>query len=146
MPYEYLDHQADLGIRGIGATPEEALSQGAQAMLAAMADVETVACEQEWVQHCTAPDVPALFVEWLNELLYQREVHGLLFASARVTRLSRGEGGPGAEGWVLEGIACGEPLDPKRHQVYTEVKAATYSGLDYRQEGDRYMVQCVVDL
>jgi SHS2 domain-containing protein len=30
--------------------------------------------------------------------------------------------------------------------VYTEIKAATYSGLDYRREGDRYVVQCVVDL
>jgi SHS2 domain-containing protein len=141
MPYEYLDHQADLGIRGIGGTPEEALSQGAQAMLAAMADVEKVGCEQEWVQRCTAPDIPSLFVEWLNELLYQREVHDFLFASARVTRLERSE-----QGWFLEGVACGEPLDESRHQVYTEIKAATYSGLDYRREGDRYVVQCVVDL
>lgn len=141
MPYEYLDHQADLGIRGIGATPEEALSQGAQAMLAAMADVNRVACTHQQTQHCAAPDIASLFVEWLNELLYQREVHGLLFASAQVVRL-----GQVAEGWVLEGTACGEPLDRERHEIYTEVKAATYSGLNYRREGDRFIVQCVVDL
>ena len=141
MSYEYLDHQADLGIRGIGATPEEALSQGAQAMLAAIADVDAVREQQQFVQHCLAPDIPALFVEWLNELLYQREVNGMLFASAHVTCLIHDE-----HGWQLEGIAKGEPLDPERHEIHTEIKAATYSGLAYRHQGSQYIVQCVVDL
>jgi SHS2 domain-containing protein len=141
MPYEYLDHQADLGIRGIGSTIEQAFSEGARAMLAAMADVELVAPRQTFHQCCTAPDIPSLFVEWLNELLYQREVNDALFATAYVTHL----GQIGAD-WVLEGVAYGEPLDLKRHQVYTEVKAATYSGLGYRIEAGRHVVQCIVDL
>lgn len=141
MPYQYLDHQADLGIRGIGATPEEAFSEGARGMLAAMADLETIRPEREWAIRCTAPDLASLFVEWLNELLYQREVHGALFASAQVIELRET-----AEGWELEGIARGEPLDHSRHAIHTEVKAATYSGLDYRQDGERYVVQCIVDL
>ena len=141
MPYEYLDHQADLGIRGIGSSPEEAFSEAAQAMLAAMADTALVRSEQALVQRCTAQDLPALLVEWLNELLYQRQVHDLLFAQAHVTRLA-----PDGEGWMLEGIAWGEPLDPERHQLYTEVKAATYYGLDYRVEDGHYVIQCVVDV
>lgn len=141
MPYQYLDHQADLGIRGIGATPEEAFSEGARGMLAAMADLETIRPEREWTIHCTAPDLASLFVEWLNELLYQREVHGALFASAQVTGLKET-----ASGWELKGIARGEPLDRARHAIHTEVKAATYSGLDYRHDGEHYIVQCIVDL
>jgi SHS2 domain-containing protein len=141
MPYEYLDHQADLGIRGIGATPEEALSEGAQAMLAAIADVHAVQEQQQFVQHCSAPDIPSLFVEWLNELLYQREVNGVLFASARVVRLTQDK-----LGWHLEAVAKGEGLDPDRHEIYTEVKAATYSGLAYHSQGSQHIVQCVVDL
>ena len=88
MPYEYLDHQADLGIRGIGNTPQEAFSEGAQAMLAAMADLSGIRCEQEWTQHCTAPDIASLFVEWLNELLYQREVYGAILWSHSVEEVS----------------------------------------------------------
>ena len=79
-------YQADLGICGIGMTPEEAFSEGAREMPAAMADQENIRPEQEWIVHCPAHD-PAF--EWLNELLYRR----------------------------------------------TEVKAATCSGPDYRQEG-----------
>ena len=141
MPYEFLDHQADLGIRGIGETPERALSQGALALLTAIADVGTVRRELDLVQHCSAPDIPSLFVEWLNELLYQQEVHGVLFACADVTRLVEDE-----HGWHLEGIAYGEPLDLERHNVHTEVKAATYSGLAYWQEGKNHLIQCVVDV
>lgn len=141
MPYEYLEHQADLGIRGIGASVAEAFSEGARGMLAAMADLDGVRPEREWTLHCTAPDLASLFVEWLNELLYQREIHSTLWASAQVIELEQTPAG-----WALTGVACGEPLDHARHDIHTEVKAATYSGLDYRQEGDRHIVQCVVDL
>lgn len=141
MPYEYLDHQADLGIRGIGATLQEALSQGAQAMLAAMYDVHRVRPERTLVQRCTAPDIPSLFVEWLNELLYQREVHDMLFACAQVNRLEQD-----AQGWTLEGTAHGEPIDADRHKIYAEVKAATYGGLEYRVQGGQHIIQCIVDL
>ena len=141
MPYKYLDHLADLGICGIGDTPQNALSEGAQAMLAAMSDIEKIAKEQQFVQRCTAPDIPSLFVEWLNELLYQREINNVLFASAYVTRLEQ----RGSE-WFLEGTALGETLDLARHEIYTEIKAATYSGLDYRCQDNIYEIQCVVDL
>jgi SHS2 domain-containing protein len=141
MPYEYLDHQADLGIRGTGSSLEEAMSEAAQAMLAAMADTSLVREEQAFAQHCAAQDIPALFVEWLNELLYQRQVGGALFARAYVTRLA-----PDGDGWTLQGTAWGEPLDPERHELYTEIKAATYYGLDYRLENGRYSIQCVLDV
>jgi len=141
MPYEYLDHTADLYIRGIGQTPREALSAGADAVLAAMADVDKIVPRQEFAQHCTAADIPSLFVEWLNEILYQREVEGVLFASARVIALEEDE-----KGWKLEGTARGEPLDADRHEVFTEVKAATYYGLEYRREAQQYVIECVVDV
>ena len=141
MPYEYLDHLADLGIRGIGRSTEEAFSEGAQAMLAAMADTASVCPTRQFVQHCMAPDISSLFVEWLNELLYQCQVHGVLFRSASVTRIEQ----PG-QLWVLEGVAYGEPLDAERHEPHTEVKAATYSGLDYRAEAGHYVIQCVLDV
>jgi len=141
MPYELLDHQADMGIRGIGSTLEEAFCEGAQAMLATMADVDSVVPRVEYPLRCTAPDIPSLFVEWLNEILYQRAVHDALFACARIDDLRL----VGSE-WTLVGAAHGELLDPERHELYTEVKAATYSGLAYRIERDQHILQCVIDL
>ena len=141
MPYEYLDHTADLAIRATGRTPEEALSEGARAMLAAIAGTETVNRRVSLVQHCTAPDIPSLFVEWLNELLYQRQVHELLFASAHVVRLVQ----RGAT-WALAGVAEGESIDPARHEMYAEIKGATYAGLQYESTPGHCVIQCVLDV
>jgi SHS2 domain-containing protein len=141
MPYQYLNHTADLGIRGIGDTREDAFVQGALAMLAAIADLGKIQSRLACQVACTAPDIPALFVEWLNELLYQADVHGALWKSAQVTCLERNQ-----EGWRLEGVAHGEPLDPDRHELYSAVKAATYAGLSYRHEKGKHILECVLDL
>lgn len=141
MPYEYLDHPADLGIRGIGDTLQEAFEQGALAMLAATADVQPLKPQLNCQVTCSAPDIPALFIEWLNELLYQAAIHSALLQSAHVTHLEQ----TGSE-WTLQGIAQGEPLDPARHTLHTEVKAATYAGLAYRQKAGQHILECVLDL
>jgi SHS2 domain-containing protein len=141
MPYEYLEHTADLGIRATGTTLEHAFSEGAQAMLAAMADLTEVKSTRSIPLCCTAPDIPFLFVEWLNEILYQREVNDVLLSCAIVTHLERDDAG-----WKLEGTARGEPIDRERHTVYTEVKGATFSGLEYRLVGDHHVIQCILDV
>ena len=147
MPYEYLDHEADIGIRGIGDSLTEAFAEGAKAMFSIMADLETVAPGESVAVHCEAPDPETLFVEFLNELLFQREVRGLLLSTCQVKEIRQG-----AEGWHLDALAWGEPLDPDHHEILTEVKAATYSGLEVFCEGGqttsdgRCVAQCVVDV
>jgi len=141
MPYEYLDHKADIGLRGIGATLEEALAEGARAMLHVMVNPETVATTTEIPVCCRASDLESLFVALLNELLYLREVEATTLVDFRVTQLEQT-----SDGWMLEGIAAGEPLDADVHEFLTEVKAATYFGLKVYTEGDRHVVQCVVDV
>jgi SHS2 domain-containing protein len=141
MPYQYLDHEADVGLRGIGATPEEAMAEGARAMLHVMVNPETVTTSVEVPVRCQAGDLESLFVALLNELLYLREVRATTLVDCRVTRLEKT-----GDGWMLEGIAAGEPLAAGKHEFLTEVKAATYFGLEYYTEGDQHVFQCVVDV
>lgn len=141
MPYEYLDHQADVGLRGIGDTPEEALAEGARAMFHVMVDPETVTPTAEIHVCCEAADLESLFVALLNELLYLREVKAMTLVDLDVTQLKATD-----DGWTMEGIAVGEPLDPDKHEFLTEVKAATYFGLKYYTQGGQHVVQCVVDV
>lgn len=141
MPYEYLDHEADIGIRGIGYTLSEAFAESAQAMFSIMADVETVAPRESVAVHCQARDVETLLVEFLNELLFQREARGLLLSSCHVNEIRQN-----AERWYLDALAWGEPLDLGRHEIRTEVKAATYAALKVGRQGGLYVAQCVVDV
>jgi len=141
MPYEYLDHEADIGLRGMGATPEEALAEGARAMLHIMVNPETVTATARIPVHCAGGDLESLFVALLNELLYLREVKAITLIDLHIARLEET-----GDGWELEGAAAGEPLDPDKHEFLTEVKAATYFGLRYYMEGDQHVIQCVVDV
>jgi SHS2 domain-containing protein len=141
MPYAYLDHEADMGIQGSGDSLAEAFAEGARAMFGIMADLEAVQSRESITVHCEAPDAEALFVDFLNELLFQREVHGLLLSRCEVQAL-----GQGPQGWAIDAVAWGEPPDLDRHEILTEVKAATYSGLKVFRENAHYVVQCVVDI
>src|SRR3989337_185138 len=131
MPYTYLDHEADVGIRATGSTLEEAFEQGAKAMLNVMWDISTI----------EARDIPELFVEALNEILFKQDVEGLALARFQVNGISMMNGR-----YRLTGIAYGEPLNFEKHTVKTEVKAATYAGLRYEEKEGRYMVQCILDV
>ena len=142
MPYEYLDHTADVGLRSRGQTLAEALTHGALGLFALMVDLERIVPRQEVPIQCGAGDPAALFVELLNELLAQRDIEGLFFGDFEITDLEQSD-----DGYWLKGIARGEPMDIERHEPKTEVKAATYGGLEYVvDEKGQHVLQCVLDL
>jgi SHS2 domain-containing protein len=142
MPYEYLDHTADIGLRGRGDTLAEALRQGALGLFHLMVDLERVVPQQEVPIECAASDPASLFVQLLNELLAQRDLEGLFFRDIRITCLKCT-----SDGCWLQGVAGGEPMDIERHQPKVEVKAATYGGLAHRVQDDgQHVVQCILDL
>lgn len=138
--FEYFDHEADAGIRGFGKTVEKAFENGAKAMFNLMVDVEKVERKRKIDIRCEADDIEGLFVEWLNELLAQKDIEGMAFSSFKVEKIKRGEN------YKLNGWCEGEVLDPEKHEVKTEVKAATYSVLKVGKEGDVFVAQCVVDV
>ena len=142
MPYTYLDHDADVGIRASGASVEEAFEEGAKAMLNVMWDISTIEERQNVSIECEARDVPELFVEMLNEILFKQGVEELALARLKIDEIKRQENGR----YKLKGIAFGEPLDIDKHAVKTEVKAATYAGLRYEEKEGQHMVQCILDV
>ena len=134
--YETFEHRADIGIRGYGKSMEEAFENGAKAMFSVMADIDKVKPYDKEEVLCEADDIEMLFVEWLNSLLSIAHLSRKMFCNFRVEINSE----------KLRGMAWGELLDPKKHHIMTEVKAATYSMLKVGKEGDVYIAQCVVDV
>jgi len=142
MPYEYLDHTADVGLRGIGSTLAEALTEGALGLFGLMVDPKRVEPRREVLIECSAGDPAGLFVQLLNELLAQQDLEGLLFGYFAISSLRQT-----ADGYELRGVARGEAMDLARHQPQAEVKAATYGGLDYHiDRNGQHVLQCILDL
>jgi tRNA nucleotidyltransferase (CCA-adding enzyme) len=135
--WEHFPHEADIGVRGVGATKEEAFEEAAVALTAVITDPECVAPLEEIDVECEAPDDELLLAEWLNALIYQMATRRMLFARFEVwfddSRL-------GARAW-------GEPVDIGRHKPAVEVKGATYTQLKVaRDEAGEWLAQCVVDV
>lgn len=135
--WQHFEHGADIGVRGYGETPAVAFEQAALAMTAVVTDPERVAPLQSVSIHCEAPDLELLLADWLNALIYEMAVRRMLFGRFTVA----------IQGQQLQATAWGEAVDITRHQPVVEVKGATYTALQVRQdENGMWTAQCVVDV
>ena len=134
--WEHFPHEADVGVRGFGATPAEAFEQGALALTAVVTHARVEPLVEVEVS-CQAPDVELLFVDWLNTIIYEMAVRKMLFARFAVT----------IEGTRLQATLRGEPVDVARHAPACEPKGATYTALRVAHEADgSWSAGCVVDV
>ena len=135
--WEHFQHEADIGVRGVGPTKRAAFEEAATALTAVITDPADVASEQMVEVACDAPDDELLLAGWLNALIYEMAVRRMLFARFEVA----------ISGRKLNGRAWGEPVDVAKHQPAVEVKGATYTALRVgRQPDERWIAQCVVDV
>ena len=135
--WEHYPHTADMGIRGFGATKEEAFAQAAFAMIAVSVDLKTIRHQQQVEIVCEADDDELLFIAWLNGIIYEMATLKMLFSKFEVI----------ISGKRLTGRAFGEKLDSGRHRPAVEIKGATYSDLKVRCDKDgTWVAQCVVDI
>ena len=129
--WEHFAHGADIGVRGIGTTREEAFEQAALALIAVITDPQPITIT------CEAPDDDLLLAEWLNALVYEIGTRRMLWNRFQVR----------IEGRRLVATAWGERTDVTRHQPAVEVKGATYTNLSVGQEPNGlWVAQCVVDV
>jgi SHS2 domain-containing protein len=138
--YELLPHKADVIIRGIGGSFEEAFCEAAKAMFSVMVELADVKPIGEVKIEVRARNMEELLIAWLNELLSEASLSNVLFNRFEVKIEKENEG------FVLKGIAYGEKIDPEKHKLKTEVKGATYSGLKVAEENGKFIAQCVVDV
>jgi protein archease len=135
--WEHFAHDADVGVRGFGRSPEQAFEQAALAMVAAVTDVDRVAAERTIDVECEAPDRETLLLDWLNALIFEMATRGMCFSRFKVR----------IDGDHLHGRAWGEPVDRDRHDVAVEPKGATFTALRVaRREDGIWLAQCVVDV
>ncbi len=141
--WEHFYHQADVGVRGVGATLTQAFEQAALALTAVITDPAKVRPLQRVELECEASRASWLLVDWLNRLVFEMSTRKMLFSRFEVHLAPPDLGGP----LQLHALAWGEPVDVRRHQPAVEVKGATYSELKvYQTPQGLWVAQCVVDV
>jgi len=135
--WEHFNHQADIGVRGYGASMGECFANAAAAMTAVITDVKITGRDEAAAIECECDDAEVLLADWLNAVVYEMAVRGAIFGEFEVE----------ISGGKLRGWARGEKMDAGRHEMAVEVKGATYTELKVFQGDDGVWVgQCVVDV
>ncbi|RUM87501.1 MAG: archease [Thermodesulfatator sp.] len=135
--WETFDHVADIGVRGIGLTVEEAFENGAKALFSIMVEDLSEVIPRETVPvSCSSYDLTGLFVAWLNELIGVADIREMVFRefTVQINNVS------------LKGTAKGQRWDQGNISRGIEVKGATFTKAIVEKSNGFYVAQCVVDV
>lgn len=135
--WEHFEHGADIGVRGFGPSPARAFEQAALALTAVTANLSDIEESIHVDIICRADNLEDLFLDWLNDLIYEMAVGRALFRRYRVELTDH----------ALRATAWGETVDTAKHRPAVEIKGATYTALAVREREDgSWIAQTVVDV
>jgi len=134
---ERVEHTADEGVVVHAGGLRELFERAAWGMFACIADMERVRPHREVPVAVDAADREALLVQWLSELNRIHQTDGMLFCEFSVSEL---------DDHRLRAAARGEPIDPKRHDLFLEVKGVTYHGLAIEETSGGWTARILFDV
>jgi len=137
-----LEHTADVGFEVEAKTLAEVFEAAGRALLQVMFEgaPPAEAAEEEAGLSLTAPDLETLLVRWLDELVFRIQTLGRVPARTRVT-LQEDE-----RGWALRARLFELPFEQVADRFATEVKAATYHGLQIARNGEGWRARVILDV
>ena len=137
MPWQLVDHTADIGLRIEAPTLPALFEEAAQALTSLFVDDPgSVRPRQTLDFELEAHDPVELLLDWLQALLVAFAVRHMLLRDFRVT----------LEPGTVRASAGGERADPTRHGLAHEVKAITYHGLALRETARGWQAEVLVDV
>ena len=142
----YLDHVADIRFIARGKTLETLFENAALATLSVIAGIETVTPKIDFEIELETVSLENLMVDFLSELLFLFDAEETVIGKTNVSKIGKYENEEGVERYFIKAVASGEPIDRKRHDFKTEVKAVTYSGIRVDKTEDGYETEVVLDL
>ncbi len=135
--FEFTDHTADIGVTAYGADLKQLFANTARGLFSLITVLDAIAVKEKHKIQVNAPDREALLVNWLNELIYLCEVKGLLFNRFDIILLTDTR---------LKAVGYGEKINLTKHELKTQVKAATYHMLKIGQNKEGWKAQVIFDV
>jgi SHS2 domain-containing protein len=137
VEWELFEHDADIGVRGVGASLGEALAGAATALTAIVTDPAGVRPEAPVEIRVRGRDPELLLVDLLNAVIYEMATRAMLFSRFEVETDPEG----------VSATCWGETVNVRRHQPAVEPKGATFTALSVGKDpGGRWTAGCVVDV
>lgn len=134
VSWEPIEHTADVGLLVRAPTLDELFAESARGLFGLMGEARGPDVRRERVS-LEAPDLDALYVDWLSELLFLFEARGFVPLPVSVTVDAGGvrleaevagpaglvQHGPGVKAVTFHGLSVGETSDGWQARVYLDV-------------------------
>ena len=128
-----VDHTADWAIRVWARDLPKLFASAARGMFSLLTDLSQVAADRAFEIDLQAIDTETLLIDWLNELLYLAEEHGLVFTDFAVSELTDSHLRASARG--------GRPAE-----LFKVIKAATFNNLSIKHSTEGFEAEIVFDV
>jgi len=136
MSYSLRDHTADVAVEATGADLGEVFAAVADGMAAAMCD-DIPDAGDRFSLTVEAGGREALLFDYLDELIYERDVRSVLPVDNEASVARAGDA------WTCEASARGVPLSVVSAR---EIKAVTYSEMDLSETEEGWHAYVVFDV
>ncbi|MFW6435647.1 MAG: archease [Halovenus sp.] len=136
MSFRLREHTADVAVEATAETIDGVFGAVADGLAAAMCE-DVPADGERFRLSVTAESDEALLFDYLDELIYQRDVRSVLPVDNEATVTETGDG------WTVDASARGVPLSAVTAR---EVKAVTYSEMELERTDSEWRAYVVFDV
>lgn len=134
--WELFTHDADIGIRGLGNSLDEAFEMAGIAITAVVTDPNTIPTDVEVNLSINEADQDMLFFEWVNQIIYIMDTKKMLFSKFDIQMNNNS----------LNAKLYGQEVAKINGDFAVEIKGATFTELKVAKENEQWVAQCVVDI
>ena len=137
MEYEILDHTADLCIRTYGRSLSELFRNASHALMDMIVDRSSVRSTLEIPYEINGDTKEELLIKLLGEIIYLNQGEHLVFNDLSIRNKTENS---------ISGILYAEQYDSNRHELETDIKAATYHNLKIEKVNNNFKADIVFDI
>ena len=147
MSYKFIDHTADVMFEVKCKTLEEVFESAALATFEVQVTLKDVKRTVKKKIKLKNEGIEDLLFDFLEELIYIKDVNSLLFSKFSIKiKENLLEKRSQKKGFVLECVAEGEKINPKKHELKTDVKAPTLHRFKLEKCGNYWRAVVILDI
>jgi SHS2 domain-containing protein len=135
--YRITPHHSELAVKVFGSSQVELFQNSGWALFDVTTDVEKIETKDCVPLEVEGTDRDDLLVNWVRELLYLYQGSGYLLKEFRIIELGEK---------LVKAEACGEKIDPDRHEIKKEIVAIAYDKSRMVKTGDQWTAQLIFEV
>jgi len=139
IKYEFLDHTADAKFKAYGKNLEEAYKNAALALTALVTDVKKIKPVQVERVEVQAKKKETLLYEFMEELIVLMDTKGFVLGTVPELIISISN-----STFTLKATLKGDNAD--NYEIFSQIKAPTYSDMFIKEEQGKTTIQFVPDI